>query len=347
MNLDTQRKFIQIDEQGFALFNEVRVTDNQIGHEILDSIHLTENGIVHSSVAEEPVVIEAFDQPYVALQVDWDGQKWKILCPYQTQFEFSLADLSLDEWDRFHGLTSKGIPFVFSRTAQASFFNLLEEYSDETITHQGKTYDIQSYLLDNTESENEKWWTDVYVNEGKPRWDLAEPALALKTMLPRLKLPKSRVLVLGCGEGHDAAFFAEAGHKVTAVDISPEALRRGKKHYGHLKNLEFIEKDVFKLGKEFDNSFDMVFEHTCFCAIKPSRRNELVKVWNRSLVETGSLLGVFFATEKRQGPPYGSSEWELRERLKKNYQFLFWGRWRQSIPRRIGKELFIYAQKRS
>jgi 2-polyprenyl-3-methyl-5-hydroxy-6-metoxy-1,4-benzoquinol methylase len=41
-------------------------------------------------------------------------------------------------------------------------------------------------------------------------------------------MPRCRVLVLGCGEGHDAAFFAQNGHIVTGVDISPEAITRAQ-----------------------------------------------------------------------------------------------------------------------
>ena len=76
------------------------------------------------------------------------------------------------------------------------------------------------------------------------------------------------------------------------------------------------------------------------------RRNELVQVWSKCLAEKGFLMGVFFATYKQDGPPFGASEWELRERTKKLYQYLFWGRWRQSAPKALGKELFVYAQRR-
>lgn len=340
-------KFVQIDEQGYPLFGEIRITDPEVGGELLASISLTDNGIVLTKLNNETIIVEAFDQPYVAKQVEVKNGNWTIQCPYDTHFEFSLETLSLDEWDRFHGMTKKGIPFVFSRAAQAHFFNLLQDYSDDSITFDGRLYKTESYLVDNPDIVKPQWWTDVYINEGKPRWDLGEPSPILKDMLPRLKLPKSRILVLGSGEGHDAAFFAKDGHNVTAVDISPEAHRRGKDKYSQYANIDWIEADIFKLGRDFDKSFDLVFEHTCYCAVNPSERSELVKLWNRCLVDTGSLLGVFFVTEKRRGPPYGASEWEIRERMKKSYQFLFWGRWHQSIPRRQGKELFVYAQKRS
>jgi hypothetical protein len=51
--------------------------------------------------------------------------------------------------------------------------------------------------------------------------------------------------------------------------------------------------------------------------------------------------------DNMQGPPFGGTEWELRERLKKYFHFIFWGRSHESIQRRDGKELTVYAQKKN
>ena len=150
---------------------------------------------------------------------------------------------------------------------------------------------------------------------------------------------------MGCGEGHDAAYFAQAGHVVTAVDFSKEAIERGKKKYGEVEGLTFYQEDVFKLPQEWNHTFDLVVEHTCFCAVPPDQRDEFVRTWRRMLHEEGQLMGLFFSMEKRAGPPYGATEWELRKRLQPYFQFLFWGRWRKSLPQRQGRELFILAKK--
>lgn len=338
--------FLQIDEEGYALFGEMRVTDEEVGQEILMNLRWDDRGVYVTNSAGQDAIVESFDAPLVAGQVEFEDNQWFIHAPYQTRFPFDLSSLTLDEWDRFHGLTEQKIPFVFSRKAQAAFFEKLDGFEDDSISFQGQTFEISSYLTDNEGIDQSSWWTQVYKDEVHPRWDLGEPSEILKNMLPRLKLPRSRILVLGCGEGHDAAFFAKEGHKVTAVDFSVEAIERARRLYGHLSEIEFIQQDIFKLGVEFEQSFDLVFEHTCYCAIQPSRRSDLVKNWSRYLADKGSLFGVFFAVEKRFGPPFGGTEWEIRERLKKNFQFLFWGRWHQSIARRQGKELFVYATKK-
>lgn len=338
-------QFIQIDEEGFGLSREVRIQDPLVGQELLQNLRIHDGGTLLSTIGATPVIVEAFDEPYVASQVEFKNNSWEIFLPYGVHFSFSLESLSLDEWDRFHGYTSNKIPFVLSRKAQAAFFNLLEEFGDDFIKFQGKTYEIPEYWPANEAVEKALYWNNIYETEANPGWNLGNPAEALKDMLPRLKISRSRILVLGCGEGHDAAFFAQAGHVVTAVDFSAQAIERGKKLYGALVNLNFVHSDIFKLPKEFDQSFDLVFEHTCYCALNPAKRKDLVKIWNRVLVSGGYLMGVFFTFEKRQGPPYGGTEWELRQRLKSSYHPVFWGRWQKSIPARQGKELFVYSKK--
>lgn len=343
MAIPTQ--FIQIDEEGFGLSREVRIQDPLVGQELLQNLKLHEGGTLLSTIGTTPVIVEAFDEPYIATQVDFKNNSWEISLPYGIHFSFELESLSLDEWDRFHGYASNKISFVMSRKAQAQFFNLLEEFGDDFIQFHGKTYDIPEYWPANENVEKERYWSNIYETELSPGWNLRKPAEALIDMLPRLKISRSRILVLGCGEGHDAAFFAKAGHVVTAVDFSPQAIERGQKLYSELENLRFVQADIFKLPNEFDQAFDVVFEHTCYCAVNPTKRKDLVKVWNRVLVSGGYLMGVFFTFEKRQGPPYGGTEWELRQRLKSSYQPVFWGRWQTSIPSRKGKELFVYAKK--
>lgn len=344
MPIPTQ--FVQIDEEGFALSNEVRIQDVFTGNEILSHLKIHEGGTLLSTFGEEPVIVEAFDQPFVAAQVYCKKNIWKILLPYEVEFPFSLNSLSVDEWDRFHGYTEHGIPFVMSRKAQALFFEELDEFDDESITWKGEQIQIPNYWVSNSKISEPSHWTKIYHEEKNPGWNLGEPAEALKDMLPRIKLVRSKILVPGCGEGHDAAYFANKGHIVYAVDFSEEAIARGKKLYGHIQDLHFIQADIFNLPPDWIHTFDIVFEHTCYCAVSPDRRNEVIQIYKKMLHETGMLMGVFFAFERRTSTPYGGTEWELRQRIKNSFNFIFWGRLRNSVERRLGKELFVYASKK-
>lgn len=347
-NLALPEVFVAIDENGIVLVEEKPLKDPLQGKKLLQSLSKADNNSYVSLLGDQTCIVEYFDEPLVAHQIEKVSPSiWKIFCNYNTEFQFSLETLILDEWDRFHGRTLEGIPFVLTDSSQNQFFNSLDEFDDESITVDGKKYSLGTYFQASPELDHEKWWSDVYDTEENPRWNLSEPAEALKDMLPRLKLPKSRILVLGSGEGHDAAFFAREGHVVAAVDISPQATERAQKHYGSLPNLKFITQDLFDFAQSTNQKFDLIFEYTCYCAINPTRRQELVKTWTRLLDEQGKLMAIFFCMDQRQGPPFGGSEWEIRKRLQKNYEFLFWGRWRKSLPRRQGRELFVLAQKKS
>lgn len=334
-------KFLPIDEEGYGLLNESRITDPNVSRELYQNLKIAENGAFESSIQGNRVLVEAFDEPLIARHMT----AWTISTPFEVEFSFDPSTLTVDDWDRFHGVTKQGIPFVLSRTAQKELFDLCDDYDDDSITVAGKKYLIRhQFSAIDPAVATENYWSQIYRNE-KPRWENDGPAEAFVDMLPRLKIPKTRVLVLGCGSGNDAALFAQQGHVVTAVDISPEAIALGKKKYADL-NINWVQSDVFALGENYNKQFDLVVEHTCFCAIDPKRRNDLVATWKRVLADKGHLLAVLFTMENRASPPFGGTEWEYRERLKKSFHFLFWGRWNKSLENRQGKELLIYAQAR-
>jgi SAM-dependent methyltransferase len=342
------QRFIQIDEEGYFKMDQLRVADAEAGREWLANLSIDEQGRAWVSMNQQRVLVEAFDEPYIALDIEKPSlteASWIITMPYGHRETTRLDTLTVDEWDRFHGRTERGVPFVLSRSAQARFFDLLDSFDDDSITFAGETIEMRPWLRETNEINDPSWWTDVYVKENAP-WDLGAPSLALTTSAPQLKLTKCRVLVLGAGSGNDAAWFAEQGHIVTAMDFSEEAVARAKAKYGHLPTLTIEKRDVFELPSSMNGSFDLVFEHTLYCAISPARRPELVKVWRRVLADHGHLMGVFFTMDKLKGPPYGASEWEIRARLEKGFRPLYWNRLKESgRENRLGLELFVYAQK--
>lgn len=341
----TQR-FIQIDEEGYFLLDQMRVADAEAGQRWIASLRPDGRGSFIADIGDVTALVEAFDEPYIALDVEKGPTTWTIRVPYGHQETFSIDTLTLDEWDRFHGRTERGVPFVFSRSAQARFFNLLDSFEDDAITVDGRRIETKPWLQENPDANNVDWWSELYRTNGS-RWELNAPAPALPSFVPRLKLQRSRILIAGAGSGNDAAWFAEQGHIVTAIDFSEEAVSRAQAKYGHLDNLKFQRADVFNLPTDWTGAFDIVFEHTLYCAINPSKRNDLVKVWRRVLSDQGYLMGVFFAFDKPFGPPFGGSEWEIRARLEKKFRPLYWTRVHDSIEGRLGQELFVFAQKLS
>lgn len=339
-------KFIAIDEDGFFLIMGQRLENEDYCHALFLNLQRDEKGRFFSSVKDQKLWIEAFDEPLIARQItkNPDGT-WTIHFHYGYSTPLILERLSLDEWDRFHGVTPNGVPFVLSRSAQADFFQKLDSFDDDSIVVDSNSIPIPPWLLDDRAVDRGEFWNQRYQNKDTP-WDLDRPAQALEQAISQLKIPKQRILVLGCGTGTDAAYLAKLGHITTGVDISVDAIRQAKEKFGHVKNLNFLNADIFNLPQTLHKSFDLVFEHTCYCAISPSRRNELVEIWRRVLVSDGHILGIFFTMDRREAPPFGGSEWEIRQRLHKSFDFLYWTRWKKSIESRQGAELVIFARRK-
>lgn len=70
------------------------------------------------------------------------------------------------------------------------------------------------------EKWDERFSIDGYVYGTAPNSFLTEVAEALK--------PESRILCLGAGEGRNAVWLAQQGHRVTAIDFSQQALNKGR-----------------------------------------------------------------------------------------------------------------------
>lgn len=340
------QRFLKLDEDGYWLIEQNRIEDIQSSQELFTKLCMEPGrGRLFTSWQGQWAIVESFDAPLVVHSISHKNNNIYLKMPLGYTAIAEVSAFSLDEWDRVHGYTQEGLPFVLSRQAQVELFNAAESYDDESISVYGRHIPTPSWLHDRPQINQADFWSEIYRQEAQG-WELGKEAEALPSLMAQLKLSRAKIMVLGCGSGHDAAYLARQGHIVTAVDISPEAITWAQNQYGHLPNLSFVMTDAFVPKPEWVGQFDLVFEHTCYCAINPSRRNSLVKVWRSLLKDSGYLLGIFFVTEKTQGPPFGGSEWEVRQRLHPHFNFLYWTRWRHSIPRRQGAELVIYAQKK-
>jgi methyl halide transferase len=164
-------------------------------------------------------------------------------------------------------------------------------------------------------------WTDLYARGGDG-WDLRQPSPPLVEFLDLTPLSPGRVAVPGCGRGHDARHLARRGHAVVAFDFSSAAIAeaRALARSGGVA-AEFVERDIFTLGLDYERAFDGVWEYTCFCAIDPKRRAEYVRAMGAILRPGGWLLACFFPMRGRAaGPPFPVSEREVRRLFTREFR---------------------------
>ena len=181
-------------------------------------------------------------------------------------------------------------------------------------------------------------WNRRYI-EGDTPWDKGDSHPALGIEVARSALA-GRVLVPGCGTGHDVRALAAQGMDVTGLDIAPLALEKARAH-PRVGREEYVLGDLFAFPTGFENSFDGVFEHTCFCAINPAQRADYVNVVSSVLKPGGRLLAVFFLDPGHDGdgPPFGCTTEEIAGLFAPSFRLLDEYADIPTFPEREGREL--------
>ena len=161
-------------------------------------------------------------------------------------------------------------------------------------------------------------WQERYQTEDTP-WDKGEPAPGLVGWLKKQTLdPETRVLVPGCGRGHDASAWAKAGFDTTGMDLAEIALNDARMKYESLPNLAFFPGNF--LDDKPQEPYDLIFEHTLYCAIDPARREDYAKSLLAWLKPGGYFLAIHFIFPlNEEGPPFGASKDEIINRFQTNF----------------------------
>lgn len=185
-------------------------------------------------------------------------------------------------------------------------------------------------------------WEQHY-REGNTPWDKGEASPGLLEFLEESSLTGA-VLVPGCGFGHDVRAIAARGgvKEVLGLDLAPSAVL-GARERSSYETERYEAGDLFNLPEELRGWFDWVWEHTCFCAIDPSQRDDYVRAVRGALRNGGRFLGVFYLNpydeEHREGgPPFGADEEEIIKRF--GPFFILEKSWvpRRAYPGREGRE---------
>ena len=155
-------------------------------------------------------------------------------------------------------------------------------------------------------------WEDHY-ERGETPWEKGGPSPGLVDFLA-VEPVRGKVLVPGCGFGHDVRALAATAQEVVGLDLAASALT-GARKFPRAGAETYVQGDLFALPPELRGAFDWVFEHTCFCAIDPKQRPAYVEAVAGALKSDGKLLAVFYLdpgnNSPDEGPPFEVSVAEL------------------------------------
>jgi SAM-dependent methyltransferase len=154
-----------------------------------------------------------------------------------------------------------------------------------------------------------EFWNERF-QSGEMPWDRGAANPQLGAWLAEGALRPCRILVPGCGSGHEVAALSAAGFDVTGLDYAAEAIRRTRTLL-ETANLRatLIENDA--LAWRPDRTFDAAYEQTCLCALYPDHWRDYADQLHRWLAPGGRLFALFVqllrpdaAKGAVEGPPY-------------------------------------------
>ncbi|XP_026393199.1 probable thiol methyltransferase 2 [Papaver somniferum] len=187
-----------------------------------------------------------------------------------------------------------------------------ENHSSNSATFRSKVEKMQGIIHEYSGGGWDKCW-----EQRVTPWDLGQLTPIVLELLDKETLPKGRVLVPGCGSGHDVIAIANLERYVVGLDLSENALKRAREISSSSPNakcFEFIEADFFTWCPT--EKFDLIFDYTFFCAFEPRMRASWGKRMDELLKPDGELITLMWPTDDRDGgPPYKVSVAEYEEVL--------------------------------
>jgi len=173
--------------------------------------------------------------------------------------------------------------------------------------------------LGNTSNDaaNPSYWQKRW-REGRTGWDLGGVHPLFSELMQQANLSglksKSRIIEPGCGRAHTGAVLARMGHKVTAFDVSEEAVSAARTLYAGEENLDLVVADLFALPSNWSDSFDAVYDRAVLCALPQASRANYIDACARILKTQGLFLSIPFTKlhiTESEGPPFAVSEESL------------------------------------
>ncbi len=192
-------------------------------------------------------------------------------------------------------------------------------------------------------------WDQLYI-QGDTQWDRGTASPALAQYFDTHK-HTGRVFVPGCGTGHDVALLVQHGLSVTGLDIAPTGLEKARVNYPALPPETWVLGDLFALPAEFKGAFDIVVEHTCFCAMPPALRAAYREAVRSVLRPGGLIIGVWFINPDldpgEEGPPFPLPLAELDATFSEDFEVIEDYIPDAAYPGRAGRERLRVLRLRS
>lgn len=152
--------------------------------------------------------------------------------------------------------------------------------------------------------------------KGQTPWDRGASHPQLQAWLDAGVLQRGhRVLVPGCGNGHELLVLSRHGLPARGLDYAPAAVQRARERLaaGSAGAVPVMieQADVLEWQPAADERPDVVYEQTCLCALHPDHWQRYAAQLASWLAPGGRLLALFMQALRNsasqgvvEGPPY-------------------------------------------
>lgn len=182
-----------------------------------------------------------------------------------------------------------------------------------------------------------EYWSQRYENQ-QHGWDLGQISPPVKAYIDQLADKELKILIPGCGSGHEGSYLWKEGFKnVHVLDFSELPLALFMSNNPDFPKEQIHCSDFF----QHDEKYDLIIEQTLFCAIDPNLRPDFAKKVAALLKPGGKLVGLLFNRMFDAGPPFGGNQDEYERYFCSHFSNIYFEPCHNSIAPRSGSELFI------
>lgn len=130
---------------------------------------------------------------------------------------------------------------------------------------------------------DKNYWKNIYSKQSESEI----PSLFAKHIAETFDIKGKNIIELGCGNGRDAIFFANANANVTAIDQCDNIIELLNHRFQKVENLQFKCADFTCLND--DIKYDIVYSRFTLHSISKEQEEMVVKWANRNLNPEGIL----------------------------------------------------------
>lgn len=130
---------------------------------------------------------------------------------------------------------------------------------------------------------DKSYWKNIYSKQSESEL----PSLFARYIAETLSIEGKSIIELGCGNGRDAIFFANANANVTAIDQCDNIIELLDLRFQKVDNLKFICTDFTCLDDSI--KYDIVYSRFTFHSISKAQEENVVDWAYRNLKPNGKL----------------------------------------------------------